>query len=121
MTINTRPIMFIPQSKNFSEFNTGVPEENNEDKPLEYEASDGGAQAQQMLSNLQADTLLLELLSNLDDREKIIFLYQVLREAGYNLQHEECARTLSISRGGYIIKIKKVKAKCLKILQANLK
>lgn len=115
-----RPIPFIPESKNFSEFygnDNSVPEENNEDKSLAYDASDNGKAEEAMFSSVQGEQLLLSLLSALDNKDKIILLYQVLREAGYNLQHEDCAKTLSLSRGGYLVSVKKVKKKCMKILR----
>lgn len=114
--INMRSIRYIPESTNFSAITENVPEENN-DELLGYEASDGGRQVEQTLSNVQGDQLLISLLLSLDNRDKIVLLYQVLREAGYNLQQEECAKTLSISRSGYVVLVKSVKRKCLKILR----
>jgi DNA-directed RNA polymerase specialized sigma24 family protein len=115
--LNMRAIQFIPESRNFSTFAEHVPSEHSDDKPLEYEATDEGEQINKSLSNLQGDELLLNLLLSLDTRDKVVLLYQVLREAGYNLQYGDCARTLSLSRGRYMILLKDVKRKCIKILR----
>jgi len=56
----------------------------------------------------------------MDDRQKIILLYQVLREAGYNLNHADCAKTLSITRERYMVLLKDVKKRAGKILQMPL-
>lgn len=120
MTNRMRPIQFIPEAKNFSDFTKSISEDDN-DGELAYEVSDGGGQVAQMISGLQADEILIELLMNLDNRDKIILLYQVLRGMGFGLQHEECAKTLSLSRGGYLVFLKKVTKKCEKILQGYRK
>lgn len=112
-----RSIRFIASSSNFSTFAKNVPAEHAEDKPLEYEGSDDGTQVESILSDLQGDQLLLNLLTSLDTRDKVVLLYQVLREAGYNLEHEECAKTLNLSRSGYVLLVKNVKKKCFKILR----
>ncbi len=109
--------MFIPTSKNWSEFRTNTLDENNSDEPLAYDASDKGEFEQAVVSNLQADQLLYKLLMELDDKGKIILLYQVLKEAGYSLTQEEFAKTLRMSRLGYSTKTKKIKIKCVKIIQ----
>ena len=106
-----RAIM-IAYSENFSEmdFPDGTP----------FDAGDEGEAADMMYSQVQADALLLSLLSGMNDREKIIMMYQVLRESGYNLNHAECAKTLSISRERYMVVLKGVKKRAAKILQAPM-
>lgn len=110
---------YAATSRNWSEIYTQTPEQNNEDGPMGYDKGDDGEQASQTESNVQADQLLLKLLSNLDDRGKIILMYQILRETGYNLTHEECARTLNMSRVWYSSETKEVKQKCQKIIQSE--
>lgn len=113
-----RSIKYIPESTNFSVYTKNTPEENNDDD-LPFETSDGGTQVEEELSKLNGDQLLINLLTGLDNRDKIVLLYQVLREAGYTLEHEDCAKTLSLSRSGYVILVKNVKRKCMKILKSQ--
>lgn len=124
---NYKAIMFIAESRNFSEINAeqiakrdkGEGQEREDYRDMEeFDASDNGKAATLMFSDMQADFLMLELLFKFNDRQKIILLYQVLREAGYNLSHEDCARTLSLTREHYMVILKKVKIKARKVLQA---
>lgn len=119
MKPTSRPIHFIPHSTNWSEMET--PNDNSFEQSKEFDAGDESQQIDQTLSNLQADQTLFKLLMNLDDRGKIILLYQVLREAGYNLTHQECAKTLNMSRVWYSSETKEVKQKCIKIIQDTSK
>lgn len=104
-----RSLIFLPTSKNFSELRQ--PDGN------EFDAGDNGDQVEKMFSNMRADGFLLMLLPKMDDRQKIILLYQVLREAGYNLNHADCAKTLGITRERYMVLLKEVKKRAGKILQ----
>jgi len=116
--VNYKSLVFIPTSKNISEF----PEFTNDNGEVErFDVGDDGKAKDEVDSNLQADALLLQLLSNMDDRNKIILLYQVLREAGYNLNHDDCARTLNLSREHYMSLVKDVKNKSVKIIQVSYK
>lgn len=105
----------IPTVVNFAELVVQV-----EGEVQEFEASDNGRAEEQMVSNMQADALLLSILLKLTDKQKIILLYQVLREAGYNLNHEDCAKTLSMTREWYMSLLKEVKKKSAKIIQAGV-
>jgi hypothetical protein len=115
--IRRRPIQYIPESQNFSTFSNNVPAEYGDDKPLEYEASDGGEQVENLFSKIQAEQILTSLLLCLDNRDKVILLYQILQGAGYDLQQDDCAKTLSLSHNAYVILIKNVRRKCVKILK----
>lgn len=103
-----RQIMMVASSQNFSdmELPDGEP----------FDAGDEGEAAEGMVSQIQADMFLLSLLQKMNDREKIILMYQILRESGYNLNHEDCARTLNISRKTYMLALKGVKKRAAKIL-----
>ena len=117
--LNMRSIKYIPESRNFSEYEKHVSEANSDDKEISWEVSDGGEQIETELSKLNGDQLLINLLTGLDNRDKIVLLYQILRESGYILEHEDCAKTLSLSRSGYVILVKNVKKKCMKILRSQ--
>lgn len=115
MKINYKPIILIPTSKNISEFPTFT---NDSGEAEPFDVGDEEKSARQVESNLQADALLLQLLGEMDSQDKIILLYQVLREAGYNLNHGDCAKTLSYSLAHYMSLVKEVKRKAIKIIQA---
>lgn len=104
--------MAMPQSTNWSdmEMPDGEP----------FDAGDGGEAADMMVSMVQADVYLLSLLRGMSDREKIILMYQILRESGYNLNHADCAKTLNITRERYMVLLKGVKKRAAKILQIPL-
>lgn len=108
-----RTLMFLAgTSKNFSDMKqpNGEP----------FDAGDDGEEEKGMFATLQADAYLLNLLVGLNDRQKIILMYQLLRESGYNLNHADCARTLSITRERYMILLKEVRQRSAKILQISL-
>jgi len=104
-----KTLQFLAQSYNFSEMN--YPDGQSFDK------SDDGSGADSMASVLQADAYLLHLLIGMNDRDKVILLYQIMREAGYNLNHADCAKTLSITRERYMVLLKNIKKRSAKILQ----
>lgn len=124
--INYRALLFLPEARTFTELaaeqvgNRDHTDNKDRDdyRDMEgFDASDNGKAAAQMLSDMQADALMLDLLFKFNDRQKIILLYQVLREAGYNLNHEDCAKTLSLTREHYMFLLKGVKTKARKVLQ----
>ena len=110
---NYRAILAITESQNFSDLT--VKGEDGEEEP--FNIGDQNKAEEEMTSTTQVDILLLHLLFNFTDRQKIILLYQILREAGYNLNHEDCAKTLSITREHYMFLLKGVKSKAKKIIQ----
>lgn len=119
--ISVRYLLSIPVSKNFSEFRDKALDENNNDSPLVYDLSDKGTSEESVFSGLQADQVLFNLLMNLDDKGKIILLYQIIKEMGYGLSQEEFAKTLSMSRVWFSTETKKIRQKCIKIVQGASK
>ena len=107
--IYLKTLQYLSQSVNFSEmqFPDGEP----------FDAGDEGNAQDQMISYMQADAYLLNLLKGMNDRQKIILMYQLLRESGYNLNHSDCAATLNITRERYMVLLKDVKKRAAKILQ----
>lgn len=105
-----KSLHLIPESKNFSEY----------DKLAEngtFEVGDDGMGEETMYSVMQTDMFMYNLLLNFSERQKITFLYLMMRESGYNLTHEECARTLSMKRESYMNIVRVVKKKAQKILK----
>lgn len=117
--INYRVVMSIPSiptSRNFSELSCEAAK-NSQGEVEDVDYGDDGKVSEEIVSGLTADSLLLELLSHFNDRQKIILLYQILREVGYNINYEDCAKTLSLSREHYMFLLKEIKKKARKILQ----
>lgn len=104
-----RRLPFLPYAQDFSELR--------QPDGQDFDAGDEGEAVDSMVSSLQADAFLLVLLKSMNDRQKIILMYQVMREAGYNLNHADCAKTLSITRERYMVLLKEVKKRAGKILQ----
>lgn len=103
-----KSLRFLPQSYNFSEFEF--------EGGKAFDLGDDGKSQESMESAVNADTLLVLLLSAFDDRKKVILLYQILREAGYNLNHADCAKTMAITREGYMALLKEIKQRAKKVL-----
>lgn len=104
-----RTLAFLAQSVNFSELEFPGGEG--------FDVGDENKGEDAMFSTVQADAFLMTLLQGFNDRQKIILMYQLLREAGYNLNHADCAKTLNITRERYMVLLKDVKKRAAKILQ----
>lgn len=105
-----RSLHLIPESKNFSEYDLLA--ENGH-----FDAGDDGLGEVSMYSIIQTDMYMYNLLLNFSEKQKITFLYLLMREAGYSLTHEECAKTLSMKRETYMNIVRVVKKKAQKILK----
>lgn len=113
--MSSNSLQFIPTSKNFSEFKT---QEGEHDEFLEFAVGDDGDFSDKMFSKVQGEELLFKLLQNLDDKEKVILLYHMLKEFGFELTQEQYAETLNFSRVYYTSLARELKLKCAKIIQA---
>jgi hypothetical protein len=102
---------FIPISINFSQMSISSEED------LEFDIGDDGNESEVLYDTLELEMNIMEILHNLDNREKIIFLYQLMRESGYRFDYTSCAKTLHISRKWYMMILKQVKSKAKFILQ----
>jgi hypothetical protein len=105
----------LPEAKSFTEL--GYNEHNEDVSPIEI--GDGGKQTECLMSNLEADTLLLHLLIGLDNRHKIILMLQILRESGYEISHEDCAKVVCLSRSIYMLELKNLRNKAKKFIQSE--
>lgn len=94
---------------------------NNGETTEEFDIGDDEQNNNELYSRIQVDGLLMELLKKLNDREKVILMFQLLRDSGYMLRHEDCAKTISITREGYMSLLKDVRIKSAKILRFQLK
>lgn len=100
-------LLSLARSKNFSEYDSLA-------EDGQFDATDNGRAEENMYTVIQTDVLLFNLLLNFSEIQKIIFLYLMMRESGYNLTHEECARTLSMKRESYMTVMRAVKKKAEK-------
>ncbi len=103
-------LLSLAKSKNFSEYDVLA-------EDGQFDVGDNGSSEDRMYSIVQMDMFLFNLLLNFSERQKIVFLYLLMREAGYNLTHEECARTLSMKRESYMTVMRSVKKKAGKFLR----
>jgi DNA-directed RNA polymerase specialized sigma subunit len=104
-----KSLVFIPKSQNFSAFSVVEDEEDLGFIDEQEDFSNG------KLSDINAEQTLLEILSQLKERHKIILCFQLLRETGYNISHADFAKTLGISRVRYMVTLKDVKTKTSKL------
>lgn len=102
----------LPISVNFSDLDV-----ESESDELTYDTGDDGKQAEEMYDTLELENSIFQILNNLNDREKVIFLYQLVRESGYRLDHESCAETMHIKRQWYMTMLGHVKYKAKIILK----
>lgn len=107
-------LLRIARSKNFSEYEALEQGEH-------FDAGDNGLEEENMYRVIQTDMFLFNLLLAFDERQKIVFLYLLMRESGYNLTHEECARTLSMKRESYMTTMRAVKKKAEKFFKQQMR
>jgi hypothetical protein len=105
-------LQFIPQCYNFSDL-----EIEGEDGEMSFDPTDDGACEENLYDDQIYNTLLIQILYNLTDREKLIFLYQLLRDQGYAIDHESFAKTLKIKRTWYMTLLAGVRRKTAFIIR----
>lgn len=91
---------FVPTTINFSELEAAYEQKTGEE--VGFEASDDGIQAQSLEDNLIYDELVVQVLFNLYEKEKIIFAFQLLRDSGFQISHELFAKSINMSRRQYM-------------------
>lgn len=100
------PLLYIPSTLTFSELESVY-----ENQSREFDVSDNGQEVDESLQKLYGIKMLLDILYNLEEREKIIYLYQVLREFGYEVDHGTLAKTMGIHRVIYMNNLKIIRDK----------
>lgn len=88
---------FVPLSVNFSQL-----EQEMEENQIEYEPGDNGLQEQQMVDSLAYEEMVVNILCNLEIREQLVFMFQLLRDGGYQVDHAAFAKVLKLSRRQYM-------------------
>jgi hypothetical protein len=103
---------FVPLSVNFSQL-----EQEMEDNQIEYEPGDNGLQEQQMVDSLAYEEMVVNILCNLDSREQLVFIFQLLRDGGYQIDHAAFAKVVNLSRRQYMRVLDDVRLKSWLFIQ----
>lgn len=106
----------FPVCKNFSEISTEY-----EERHQEFDPGDSDFQTLQMEDNLSYEELIVLILCNLDMREKLVFIYQILRDGGYQIDHNSFAKTIGLSRSQYMRVLESVRLKSVLFIKGYKK
>ena len=90
----------IPKTINFSELEQKLNINNNPSRKMVY--GDEGLFIEKMEEDFNFEQLIVQMLCSIEGDERIIFLYQLLRELGYQIDHGSFAKTLKINRQKYM-------------------
>lgn len=107
---------FIPVSIPFSALEKEKTEFANEDISS-FLPSDEGKACFDAEESIEFEKLLLTVLTHLSETEKIVFLYQLLRDQGFQIDHGSFAKTLSLSRIKYMNVLKDVQIRVLLLVK----
>jgi len=105
---------FYPVCYNFSDLETKT-----EDGEMVFDPTDNGEQIEILYDNEEYNSLIVQVLYNLSDTEKLIFLYQLLRDQGYAIDHGSFAKTLKITRAKYMALLSVVRSKSAFIIKGE--
>jgi hypothetical protein len=94
--------MFIPKSINFSEMEREERHDNPDYKDASYNMGDNGLEIEKLEQDMHFEELVVQMLYSLEGNERIIFLYQMLRDYGYQIDHTSFAKTLRLKRSRYM-------------------
>lgn len=98
---------FVPIAVDFSQLEKEMEESN-----IKYEPGDGGLEAEKFQTKLELEELVVQILCNLeDDREKLIFMFQLLRDSGYQIDHGSLSKVIKLSRRQYMRVLEEVRFK----------
>jgi hypothetical protein len=82
-----------PVSVNFSDLQTEFDEQE-----VAFDPSDGGLEEKRLQDGVEYEEMVVQILCNLEMREKVVFVYQLLRDGGYKIDHASFAKTIGLSR-----------------------
>jgi hypothetical protein len=82
-----------PQSVNFSDLQTEF-----EENEVAFDPSDDGLEEKRLQDGVEYEEMIVQILCNLEMREKVVFVYQLLRDGGYKIDHASFAKTVGLSR-----------------------
>jgi len=110
---NSSALRFIPVAYSFSEIETS----SEFGDGATFSPHDCGDAASNMYDEMEHDLLILQILYNLDDKEKIVFLYLLLRDYGHKIDFDSLAKTVGYKRSNYMHLVKKVRTKAALVLR----
>lgn len=95
-------LVFIPKSFNMSELLVSRSDDGeNSTSPME-DIEDKDNEQEDITSKIFAEEVVVQILFNLQDREKVIFMFQLLRQSGYAIDYSSAAITMGIPREEYM-------------------
>jgi len=101
-------VNFIPKSVNFSELEEKYPMDDGE---FGYDPGDGGLEQERLENTIAYEELVIQILCNLEPREQLVFVYQLLRDGGYQIDHASFAKTIILSRRQFMRIVANVRQK----------
>ena len=110
---------FVPQSINFSQLKKEAYYNNKDGKETEFDCGDDGFAIEKEEQSVDYERLVLQILYNLETQEKLIFMFQLFRDYGYQIDHGSFATALHISRMKYMKMLKMVKIKTLLLVEGK--
>jgi DNA-directed RNA polymerase specialized sigma24 family protein len=106
---------FIPTAVSFSQLGSQFEDDSEEFDPMDslqlYREETHDA--------LDLEILLMQMMNELNDREKIVFLLQIMRSDGYRIDHASCSRALHITLRTYMNVLKRVRTKVALMYKAS--
>jgi hypothetical protein len=106
-----KTIVPVPVAYNFSNLYEVSERNENNETDESFDISDEGKEVEAAYEKLDLENMVVFILDNLDDRDKVIFLFQLLRDNGYHLTHETCAKTMHLNRQWYLDRLAMVRTK----------
>jgi hypothetical protein len=106
---------WIPRAYSFTQIESKRETEDGWKDP--FELSDDGSGESKIHEEFDEEKLILQILYNLEEREKLIFCYQLLRDNGYQIRHSAFAQTIGINRQRYMVWLKRVRDKAKSIIK----
>lgn len=116
-------IKFLPYTISIEElserFSTGEDTGDSYSSDMMDDLSDHGLQSEGMIGNIEYESLIIQVLHLLTDRQKIVFLFQLLRSSGFELEQDQLRRTIHLSKNNYYASLREVKDLVSKVAKYN--
>jgi len=97
---------FIPISVNFSELERSFSDDN-----TKFDPSDNCFNSKRIEDNMEYEEMIIQILYNLEERDKLVFVFQLLRDNGFKIDHGSFAKALKLSRRQYMRILKDLRLK----------
>lgn len=112
---------FVPISMNFSELEEKYshPGEMGGEPESHYNPSDDGLEQKRLEDSIEYEEMIVQILCNLELREKLVFIFQLLRDGGYQIDHGAFAKTIHLSRRQYMRILDDVRMKSVLFIKGH--